>query len=102
MKQIHSPLGDSSEHVVPTTYNYKKKPYRALCLQYRDGNAEEVLSMLSQNNAEGHLYGEHIMVRYNMHRINTIGYGDWVVVGEDGRVRFHGEDVFKIKYEEIT
>ena len=82
-------------------YTHQKKPYRATALQYREDNREDVLSFLKQNLAEAHEYGEFIMIRFGRGRIDTIGYGSWLLVGEDGQVRSHGDEEFSVKYEEL-
>ena len=81
------------------TYTHQKKQYKAICVRLNETNGEEVLSLLKQNEAEPHEYGAVIMIRYGDGRIETIGVGDWVRVGENGVVKTFTDDEFNSKYE---
>lgn len=82
-------------------YNYQKRQYKAIALQLQEDNFEEAMSLINQNGAEPHQYGDNLMVRFSSGDINTIRAGSWIVVGENGDVKLYNNDVFHIKYEAL-
>ena len=83
-------------------YTHMKRPYRAICMQLTEYNQEEVISLLLQNDVIPHAYDEAIMVRFGWGKIDTILPTFWVVIGENGDVKFYPDGIFHIKYEQIN
>jgi len=83
-------------------YTHQKRKYKAVCKQLTEDNQEEIISFLKQNDVEPHSYGEAIMVRFGWGKIDTILPSFWIVVGENGDVKFYPDGIFHIKYEVLV
>lgn len=78
-------------------FNYQKRPYRALCAQWKGDNAAEIIVMLDN----AHVFRDEFIVVRQPGRIHTLRLGDWVLKGEDGTARFYTNENFRIKYEAV-
>lgn len=80
-----------------TAFNYQKRPYRAMCVQWNGDNAADIIGMLDS----AHVFREEFIVVRQPGRMHTLRLGDWVLKGEDGAARFYTNENFKIKYEAV-
>ena len=80
----------------PTTpaWNYLRRARKASCQQFDGVHVPECLTSAS-------LIRGYLMVRDGV-VIGTLHKGDWVVIGEDGKIRLMHEAEFNSKYELIT
>ena len=79
--------------------NFIKRPYHAQCLQWDGTNTDAVLAMLTSAESNAELKGNKcIMIRYGT-GITTLYHGDYVVKGENNKVKCYPPEVFNIKYQ---
>lgn len=79
-------------------FNYQKRPYRAVCVQWNGDNADEIINMLE----DAQVFREEYIVVRHQGGMHTLRLGDWVISGEDGTARFYTNEVFSIKYEGVA
>lgn len=85
-------------------FNAKKRSYHAFATQFTGTNSEEILGILKHPNIDCEVRPDCIMIRIeypekNFRSIDTLFVGWWVVVGENGAVKFYDDETYRIKYE---
>lgn len=84
-------------------FNFQLKPYRGNCIQWLGVNAEDVIEQIRKypgiTNIEIFRL-IYIMIRYDA-GVHSLKPGDWVVIGEDGDIRFYSDEQFLNKYESL-
>ena len=84
-------------------YTHERIPRRADCLQWNGKNTQEVMARLTQHKMIGELYRDiHIQVYRGGSYDDTLNIGMWLVVGEDGKLRFYTDDQHKLMYRPIN
>ena len=85
-------------------FNFQKRPYRAVCVQWNGNNAAEIFKLLENTkliNSVEVFREEFIFIRY-AGGTHTLKRSDWVIKGEDGVARIYTDEVFQIKYEALA
>lgn len=78
-----------------------RKGYR---LQWTGENTAEVGEFLADNGHAARLYPpdpKYFEIRLDGMRVNTMKHGEWVVKGEDGKLRFYSEAKMLIMYKDL-
>lgn len=91
-------------------YTHQKRPYMATCIQWNGNNVEDVKEMLEHTpRTTVEHRGVYLVLRtvelnaegFDMLRISTLFHGDWVVQGENRKVKVYTDAVFWEKYEVV-
>jgi len=77
---------------------HQRRSRKAECFQFK-GHNYDVIAPLFESAS---LYGtDTIMLRKHQGGIKCLSIGDWVVIGEDGKVRTYKDNEFNLMYEVI-
>jgi hypothetical protein len=76
---------------------HQRRPRKACCQQFDGKHLPPAL-------AAGLIYKGYVLVRdaKTGEIVGTLNKGDWVVIGEDGKLRLIREATFASKYEELS
>lgn len=87
-----------------SSFNFRKKPYRAECVQWIGNNFDHIKSLLNGSSAvnEVQLFRDEYVVIRHAGGVTTLSPSDWAILGEDGEPRFYTNEVFLANYEGMT
>ena len=82
---------------------HERIPRRAECLQWTENNTQDVMGRLTQHGMIGELYRDiYIQVYKDGSYSDTLNIGDWLVEGEDGRLRIYDNETHALMYRPIS
>jgi hypothetical protein len=83
---------------------HERIPRRAECLQWDGENSEAVIELLLRGGLVGGLFREcsYILAREDGRVKCGISRGQWVLMGEDGKIRVYSDDEFKVMYRRLN
>jgi len=86
--------------MIPT---HRKKAYKAECTRWM-GEVDKVhiMRILKAAGVQVTMHNSYLMLRFtDDHKsIDTMSFGDWIVIGENGFIKRYTNEIFNVKYEE--
>lgn len=79
-------------------FTHKRIARFAHCIQFSDKTTQEILTILGP---EASLYDKTYIVIRAQDKIYTLRMGDWVIIGENCKIKVYKEEEFRTKYENI-
>ena len=83
--------------------NEERISRKAASLQWTGNNTQAVMDRLAQHGMIGELYRDtYIQVYKDGSYSDTLNIGDWLVEGEDGKLRFYDDETHALMYRPIS
>lgn len=83
--------------------NEERISRKAASLQWDGNNTQAVMDRLAQHGMIGELYRDiYIQVYKDGSYSDTLNIGDWLVEGEDGKLRFYDDETHALMYRPIS
>ena len=84
-------------------WTHERISRKAVSLQWDGNNTQAVMDRLAQHGMIGELYRDiYIQVYKDGSYSDTLNIGDWLVEGEDGRLRIYDDETHALMYRPIN
>lgn len=99
---------ETSNKLVPNIielfdWNAERISRKAKTIQYTDDNSHFIYNILDYFKYNYVLFNESLMLRVaNVGLVHTLKISDWLVVGEDSKLRFYSNEEYQLMYKPIN